>query len=152
MARITGDIVIDRAVDEVFDFVADERNEPKYNPKLLRSELVTDGPVGVGTRFAAVHKGRRQPVEMVVEVTEYDRPRRLGSVSKMPGVEVRGALTFEPFGAGTRMRWAWDVRPSGFARLAAPLVTIIGHRQERACWNGLKRYLENGAAAGTSTD
>src|SRR6266700_4799156 len=28
---VQGDIVINRPVDEVFDFVADERNEPKYN-------------------------------------------------------------------------------------------------------------------------
>jgi hypothetical protein len=30
-ARIAGDIVIRRPVEEVFDVVADERNEPRYN-------------------------------------------------------------------------------------------------------------------------
>jgi len=30
MVRIQGEIVINRPVDEVFDFVADERNEPRY--------------------------------------------------------------------------------------------------------------------------
>lgn len=38
MVRIEGEIVINRPVDEVFDFVADERNEPRYNPRLLRAE------------------------------------------------------------------------------------------------------------------
>ena len=32
MVRIEGEIVIKRPVEEVFDFVADERNEPRYNP------------------------------------------------------------------------------------------------------------------------
>jgi hypothetical protein len=32
MPRIMGDIVIDRPVEDVFHFVADERNEPTYNP------------------------------------------------------------------------------------------------------------------------
>jgi hypothetical protein len=105
-----------------------------------------------GPRFAAVHKGHRHPVETVVEFTEYDRSRRKGSVSTMSGVEVRGALTFEPSGTGTRKRWAWDVRPSGFAKVAAPLVTVIGRRQERACWNGLKRHLESGSAEAASND
>jgi len=38
MAHIEGEIVIKRPVDEVFDFVADERNEPRYNPRMLRAE------------------------------------------------------------------------------------------------------------------
>jgi hypothetical protein len=32
MADINGEIIIHRPVEEVFDFVADERNEPRYNP------------------------------------------------------------------------------------------------------------------------
>jgi hypothetical protein len=31
MAYINGEILINRPVQEVFDFVADERNEPRYN-------------------------------------------------------------------------------------------------------------------------
>lgn len=78
MARITGEITIDRPVATVFDFVADERNEPKYNPEMVRSELVAGEPIGVGTRFAAVHTGRRGPFGMTIDLTEYHRPRRLG--------------------------------------------------------------------------
>ena len=47
MARIEGEIAINRPVDEVFDFVADERNEPRYNPKIARVEKLSDGPIGV---------------------------------------------------------------------------------------------------------
>ena len=38
MVHIKGQIVIDRPVEEVFDFVADERNEPRYNPRMRRVE------------------------------------------------------------------------------------------------------------------
>lgn len=51
MARVTGQIFIECAPAVVFDVVADERNEPRYNPDLLRVEKLTDGPVGAGTRF-----------------------------------------------------------------------------------------------------
>jgi hypothetical protein len=40
---VKGDIVINRPIDEVFDFVADERNEPKYNPQMTLAEMVTQG-------------------------------------------------------------------------------------------------------------
>jgi hypothetical protein len=35
MVHIEGEIVINRPVDEVFDFVADETTEPRYNPSVL---------------------------------------------------------------------------------------------------------------------
>jgi len=43
-----GGIVIGRPVEDVFDFVADERNEPLYNPRMIRAEKVTPGPVDKG--------------------------------------------------------------------------------------------------------
>jgi polyketide cyclase/dehydrase/lipid transport protein len=147
MARITGEIIIDRQAGEVFDFVADQRNEPKYNPDLLRSDKVTDGPIGVGTRFAAVHTSVGHPVDMIVEVTGYDRPRRFASRTTMAWTEIRGELTFDAAGAGTRMRWAWDVQPKGLSRLLTPVVSIVGRRQEQAVWTGLKRHLEGLRAA-----
>jgi hypothetical protein len=30
----------------VFDFVADERNEPRYNPRMLLAEKISSGPRG----------------------------------------------------------------------------------------------------------
>ena len=53
MARVSGEILINRPVEVVFDYVADQRNEPIYNPRMLQSEKITDGPIGVGTRFRA---------------------------------------------------------------------------------------------------
>ena len=32
MTHIAGEVTIAAPVDEVFDMVADERNEPRYNP------------------------------------------------------------------------------------------------------------------------
>ena len=44
MPHVVGEIVINRPVEQVFDFVADERNEPRFNPKMLTVEKVTPGP------------------------------------------------------------------------------------------------------------
>ncbi len=73
MVRIEGEIVINRPVEEVFDFVADERNEPRYNPEMHRAEQISDGPIGVGTRFRAETVSRDRTVEMVIEFTGYER-------------------------------------------------------------------------------
>ena len=139
---VSGQIVIHRPVAEVFRVVADERNEPSYNPTLLYVEMLTKPPVGVGTRFRAVHAGRR-PTEMTVEITDYEPPRRLGSVTTATWADIRGALTFEEIDERTTLlRWSWDVHMKGFAQVLGPLIGVVGRRQERACWKGLKRCLE----------
>ncbi len=142
MALIAGEIVLERPIDEVFAFVADERNEPRFNPRMLRAEKLTDGPVGLGTRFLAVMRTGRRTTEMTIEITGYEPPRLLASATRMPGMAIGGALTFDPVPGGTRMRWAWHLRPTGALRLATPLVALIGRRRERATWTGLKRLLE----------
>jgi uncharacterized protein YndB with AHSA1/START domain len=152
MGRITGEILIRRPVEQVFDYVADQRNEPVYNPRMLHSEKITDGPIGVGTRFRATAQSGRREVEMLIEVTAYDRPRRLGSRTTMSSADVDGGLTFEPVNGATRMNWAWDLRPKGSLRFLAPLVTRLGRRQEQMIWTGPKDQLERFGSAHVSPD
>jgi len=142
MAHIDGEIVINRPVEEVFDFVADERNEPRYNPRMLRVEKLSPGPVGLGSRFRAEMRTRPRPMEMTTEFTGYERPRRLASTTRMSRMDIRGTLSFDPVPGGTRMRWSWELEPHGLLKLMTPLATPIGARGERAIWTSLKRLLE----------
>ena len=111
MARVSGEILINRPIEQVFDYVADQRNELIYNPRMLRSEKITAGPIGVGTRFHATARSGRRTMEMLIEITEYDRARRLGSRTTMSSVDVNGGLTFDPVDGATRMSWSWEVSP-----------------------------------------
>jgi carbon monoxide dehydrogenase subunit G len=147
MVRVEGDIVINRPVEEVFDFVADERNEPRYNSKMRRAEKISEGPIGVGTRYRAEVVSAGRPVTMIIEFTGYDPPRRLVSSTRMSSMDIQYTLTFEPSPEGTRMRWSGDVEPRGILKQMSPLVAWIGRRQERRIWTGLKRLLEASATS-----
>jgi hypothetical protein len=138
-----GSTVIARPVEEVFDFVADERHEPEYNPRMVRAEKVTPGPIATGTRWSATLESRGRPLDMTIETTDYARPTRLGSATSMSMAEFRGVVTFEPDPAGTRLRWFWEVQPKGVFRLLSPLTRRIGERQEAENWDRLRRYLES---------
>jgi hypothetical protein len=126
----------------VFDFAADERNEPRYNPRMLSSEMLSPGPVGLGSRFRAVMRSRPRRTTMTTQFTGYQRPRRLALRSHLSAMDIHGSLTFDPVLGGTRMRWSWEVEPHGPLKLMSPLVARVGARQERAIWTGLKRMLE----------
>lgn len=144
MVRVEGEIVINRPPAEVFDFVADQRNEPRYNPNMRRAQKVTEGSIGVGTRFRAETTNRGRSVPMVIEFIGHDRPRRLASKTHMSSMDLQGMLTFDPVPGGTRMRWSWDLEPRGILRFLAPVVALMGRHQEQRIWTGLKRLLENG--------
>ncbi|HEX8975537.1 MAG TPA: SRPBCC family protein [Solirubrobacteraceae bacterium] len=142
MARVQGEIIIARPVEEVFDFAADERNEPGYNPRMVRAQQVSSGPVGAGTRFHTELRTMGRTMPMTVEFTRFERPRLLASKTTSSMMETAGALSFDSVAAGTRMRWSWDVRPRGPLKLLTPLVGLLGRRQERAIWSEFRRVLE----------
>jgi hypothetical protein len=143
MARIAGEVTIEAPVHEVFDLVADERNEPTYNRRIVRAEKVTDGPVGRGSRFVAEPKGMGSRGEMTLEILEHDRPHRLHNVVRSSYMEVDGTLTFDEVGGGTRLAWDWDMRLLGPMRVLSPVLALIGPRWERANWVALKEHLES---------
>ena len=49
--EFSGSTVIDRPIEEVFAFLADGTNDPKFSPRVQEIHKTTDGPVAVGTVF-----------------------------------------------------------------------------------------------------
>ena len=143
MARITGEVTIEAPVEEVFDLVADERNEPRYNSRIVRAEKVSDGPVGRGARFVAEPKGMGSRGEMTLEILDYDRPHRLHNVVRSSYLQVDGTLTFDEVDGGTRLHWDWDMGLVGPMRVLSPVLAMVGPRWERRNWVDLKHYLES---------
>ena len=145
MTRVKGSLIIARPIHEVFDIVADQRNEPRYNPRMSSVTKLSDDPIGVGTRFTAAVLSRGRQLPVTIEYTGFEPPRLLASRSVMQGAGAEGVVRCDPTPEGTRFSWDWTVTVSGAARLAGPLVGLIGRRQERVIWEGLRRLLEDGA-------
>jgi len=142
MTHVRGQIDIGSPLETVFDTVADQTNEPTYNPGMVRSEKVTAGPVGEGSRFRAVARSAGREVPMTSELVDFVRPHHLGVLTSVDGTIIDGTLDFVPSRGGTRMSWDWDVRTTGWLRYAAPVIGFLGRRQERRIWAGLKHQLE----------
>ncbi|HXF00237.1 MAG TPA: SRPBCC family protein [Solirubrobacterales bacterium] len=72
-------IVIARPLEEVWEYIADLRNDPQWCDKVVSvKQLVGDGP-GPNTSYRVVHQPVRlkQSKELAVTVEEFEPPRRM---------------------------------------------------------------------------
>lgn len=143
MTRITGAVTINAPIDQVFDMVADERNEPRYNPRIVRVKKLTEGPVGAGTRFMAEPKSMGPKREMILTVLKYDRPHCLHNAVRSSYLQVDGTLIFDQVEDATRLRWEWATALIGPMRVLSPVLALIGRTWERRNWLNLKEYMES---------
>ena len=142
MPQIEREIIITRPVEEVFDFLADGRNEPHYNPHMLRAEQTPAGPVGPGTQFRTKVTTNGRSMEMLYEITAYERPQRLAGRTLKGPIAVQSTETFDPVPAGTHFRWLMELEPRGLFKLLSPLVARRMGRNLDTLLANLKRLLE----------
>src|SRR4051812_31967465 len=71
VATVTRTLELPYGQEEVFDFVADLRNELAWHPDVKTVELDGGGPVGAGTSFTATY---RRLGKVRVALIEYQRP------------------------------------------------------------------------------
>jgi uncharacterized protein YndB with AHSA1/START domain len=118
-----GTAVIDRPPDEVFDFLADGTNDPKFSPRVVEIEQVTDGPVRAGTVFRSTVKDAGMKTQREFEITEFERPSRIrwAERSKNLVTAKAGGYDLEPAEGGTRLTVFNELEGHGFGKVIAPL-------------------------------
>ncbi len=141
MFTVERSIVVSRPPAEVFAYVADPRNTPRWRPSVLAVTHLLP-PVAVGSTFGeVVNFMGRKTFGMRVAVLEAGR-RIVMTTESGPGVRPKQTYTFEPVADGTRLTVRADVQTSGVFRLLQPLFP----RQFGKIWEeqlaALKQVLE----------
>ena len=113
MPVITNSVVLPCSPEMVFDYLSDLRAELEWNPACEVMEKLTDGPVGLGTRYRAKWKGSPY-VEL--ETVGFDRPLSWSMHNDGP-IEVSFTCRLEPFAEGTRLHAEFTPTPT---RLVPP--------------------------------
>lgn len=145
MAVITNQTLVACTPEQLFDYCVDNRNELEWNPTAVSVEKITEGPVGLGTKFLAKWKGA--PSALEVECVEFDRPRRWVSVNGGP-VAVRFTGTVDAVGDKSRLTVDFDARPTGWFRLVFPVFMLMMRKQEKANMTHLREAVERRITAG----
>jgi uncharacterized protein YndB with AHSA1/START domain len=75
--RFEATVVINRPIEEVFAFLADGENDPKFSSRVIEIAKTTDGPPGVGTVYSSTVKDAGVKTKREFKLTEFDPPTRI---------------------------------------------------------------------------
>jgi carbon monoxide dehydrogenase subunit G len=132
--------------EAVFAALTDYENMAGRVKGITRVEVLTPGPVGVGTKFKETRVMFKKEATETMEVTAFDPPRRLEMGCYSCGVDFRYEFRLTPEGSGTRV----DLTMAGtaktfFAKLMSPLAGMMAGMMKKcveADMNDLKAHVE----------
>ena len=119
MAEFTLSKRIDAPAESVFDIVADIERLPEVVRAITKMELVTEGPVGVGTRFRETRVVMKREHTEEMEISRFDRPRGYTTLANSCGCRYDSELIVnEKPGGGCELEIRFKATPLNFVAKA----------------------------------
>jgi len=123
MQAFQNTITITRDPGEVFAFLADLRNIPKWNYAIERTQPTAPGPPGVGATYRQTRTLPRRSEESL-EITVFEPPSRIVITGQLGPFHATTSYLLEPAAGGTRLANDVELSPvSALLRPVAPLAT-----------------------------
>jgi uncharacterized protein YndB with AHSA1/START domain len=140
MPSAENSVVINRPRSEVFAFVADHENDPKWRPGV--GDIKRASGEGQGAIYTQGMKGPMgKRIDADFEVTAYQPDTLLAFRTLAGPVRPEGSFRFEDADGGTRVTFSLNADLAGAKKLMAPMVGK-SMRGEVAALDNLKRVLE----------
>jgi carbon monoxide dehydrogenase subunit G len=132
MATVAVSNEIAAPLDRVFQTFTDIEHGPAHVSGIKKLEMMTPGPIHVGTRWLETREvmGRLDTAEM--EITAFERNRMYTITHHKVGLRIDTTFWFEPSGNGTKVTVEFDLDSGGFPPgLLAPLGWAIAGKVEK---------------------
>ncbi|MEV4241526.1 MULTISPECIES: SRPBCC family protein [unclassified Nocardia] len=135
--------VIERPRAQVAAFAGDPSNAPRWYADIDRIEWQTEPPLRVGSRMEFVARFLGRQLVYTYEVVEYLPGERLVMRTAEGPFPMETTYTWADAGADrTRMTLRNTGTPSGFGKMAAPIMEAAMRRANRADLARLRALLE----------
>jgi uncharacterized membrane protein len=145
MLRYESSIVIDRPVDEVFDYMQDIDREREWQPNLREAEQSPEGEPGVGTRRRYISEFMGKRFENVYVNAIYEPNRRVAYESAPDSdTQAQGEVIWEAVDSGTRVTMRVAVEVGGLLRFVPKsLIASLGKKELEDALARVKARLES---------
>jgi len=118
------EVTVARPAPEVFDVMADVRNEPRWNSQVSSAELTSGEPIGAGSVFHTVNRG--QPYNG--RITEYERPDRLTFAVSGRRLDILASMELTEVPGGTQLTGRFELSPRGPMKLMMAVMSPLIRR------------------------
>jgi uncharacterized protein YndB with AHSA1/START domain len=142
MINVEQSTIINRPASEVFAFVGDQTNAPRWQRGLETVRRIGDGPIGVGARYEFVRTMMGRTMSGENEYTQFEPDRYVAFRATSGGWPVEASYEVAPAGDGSRLIARIALQPSGTARIFQPLFAAALRRDVRTNLGALKALLE----------
>jgi uncharacterized membrane protein len=141
--NVTSQIEIQRPRAQVAAYAADPDNAPEWYDNIETVEWRTPRPAAIGSRIAFVARFLGRRLAYTYEIKELAAGERLVMSTSEGPFPMETTYTWsDTASGGTRMTLRNRGTPSGFPRLAAPLMAVAVRRANRKDLERLKSLLE----------
>jgi carbon monoxide dehydrogenase subunit G len=143
MRRFKKSVIINRPIEIVFAYLSNFENESKWMPGVLKNSQITDGPVGVGTRYLEISNFIPfwRP-KAIYELTEYVVNTKISFKSISGPNRFTGSCQVERVDGGTRFTYLLDLHMRGMSLLEPIALRIFAWRAESG-FQKLKSLVES---------
>jgi uncharacterized membrane protein len=144
MIHVEVRVDIDRPAAEVFEYLEEVENNPRWLSGMRSARWTSRPPVRVGSTYEQVSQFLGREICTSFEVTRHD-PGRLVTIESREGSSfpIKVTRMVEPDARGcARVTELVDGDPRGFYTLATPLLKRLVERTIRRDYGTLKRLLE----------
>ena len=146
MIDVVTHLTVDRPSAEVFAFVSDQLNAPRWQRGLHEVRRVTEGPIGVGSEHVFVRRFAGRRIESRNRFVEFEPGRFVAFEIPDGSMTGRASYLVEPIdGDKCELTSTMKFEVSGWMRIAEPLLARILERDSRRDEHALKRLLESTA-------
>lgn len=143
MVTFSHSITINRPLKEVWAFVSDISNHPKFGPQ-VSAEWTSAEPHGAGSTTRSSSRFLGRTIESTGQVTIWEPPRRFASSEATGSINSRSEWTFDAQDGGTLLTFSGEAEIGGFFKIAESLVARQIDRQVSTDLGALKLILEAG--------
>ncbi|MBV7328239.1 SRPBCC family protein [Chloroflexi bacterium TSY] len=142
MAEFTKTEWIAARPNDVFNFILDPANASKVMPDVKSNQKLTDGPVGLGTRFRETRLMNGQETTYEIDVTRFDPPQHYSATSSQSGITTTFHYNLKPENDGTRIDLKAEVSGNGLKKLMVPMVIGFMKKHDGDHLQNLKSAVE----------
>ncbi|MEI7849340.1 MAG: SRPBCC family protein [Chloroflexota bacterium] len=136
--------LVDRPMPEVFTFLSNPLNLPKWQMMIANIEQVTPGAPGVGSKYKVAAEIMGRKIDGLMELTTLEPPTRFGFTNQAGPMQVTVTVSLKPAGTGTHITLNAQGNPGGVFKIAESLLAGQVKTQMESNLARLKTLLESG--------